>query len=203
MKWDTIFPVAWDIFSTFFEKRKYSLACLVRRCDCDTLDSMSPPRPEASGTGHSTGASYPSSCSGPSVTTFPISVRTCGSLSLWCPVGTGYPETRSPMTHHQLPQTENTRELVTEALVSGPSVGQRKRKHVRQEGKKGSCGQMHEEVADVSQNCRGDFESLRPWRGEGSRYSVDRPSWQQHEGWVPGRFAQDIIQWQLGSGSKI
>lgn len=63
-------------------KRGSSLACLVRRCDCDTLDSMSPPRPEASGTGHSTGASYPSSCSGPSVTTFPISVRTCGSLPL-------------------------------------------------------------------------------------------------------------------------
>lgn len=122
---------------------------------------------------------------------------------LWCPFGTGYPESTSPMTHPQLPQTEHTRELVTEALVSGPSVGQRKRKHVRQEGKKGSCGQIHEEVADMSQNCRGDFESLRPWRGEGSRYSVDRPSWQQHEGWVPGRFAQDIIQWRLGSGSKI
>lgn len=99
-------------------------------------------------------------------------------LSLFrCLVGTGYPETTSPMTHHQLPQTENTRELVTEALVSGDSVGQGKRKHVRQEGKKGSCGQLHEEVADVSQNCRGDFESLRPWRGKGSRYFVDRPSW--------------------------
>lgn len=93
---------------------------------------------------------------------------------LWCPVGTGHPETTSLMTHHQLPQTENTCELVTEALVSGPSVGQAKRKHVRQEGKKGSCGQRHEEVADVSQNCRGDFESLRPWRGKGRRYSVDR-----------------------------
>lgn len=103
--------------------------------------------PGLSGTGR--GASYPSSRSGPSVTNFPISVKTCGvtvtlkALSLlWCPVGTSYPETISPMTHHQLPQTENTRELVTEALVSGPSVGKGKRKHVRQEGKKGSCGQV-------------------------------------------------------------
>lgn len=49
---------------------------------------------------------------------------------------------QAPMTHHQFPRTENTCELANEALVFKDRVSKRKRKHARQEGLKGSCGQI-------------------------------------------------------------
>lgn len=109
------------------------------------------------------------------------------------------------MTHHQLPRTENTYGLAKKALVSRDRVSKGKGKHSTQEGRKGSCGQMHEHMADMGQSCKGGLLKLQTLEREGrsSRCSVDRLSWQQHEGWVPVRFTQEGVQWELGSRSKI